>query len=569
MKNYLTRLDLFQGIDKMMEVEGNLRYWIIKIGLFLSFGVLFVGFCNLAVIRHEYYYGLSRENRIYENIIPAGRGLIVDRKDRVVAKSFYQYFKVVDGNKIYDDHGDFMGYRFEGRDLAYDLKRQYPYGESMSFISGYVGQVNDREIKTEKCGERLGNESILGRGGIEEYFDCELRGVDGRRLVEVDAKGQYVRELGRQEPELGKKVTLSIDAYWQDKIYKMLDGKKAAVIISNPKNGEILVMVSSPGFDPNVFSFQQDNIAIKNYLDDKQNLPLLNRAVAARYHPGSVFKISVATGGLETGVIDGNTLIEDTGVIKVGDYSYSNWLWTKRGGTDGMVDVVKAIKKSNDIFFYRLGERMGLNKIVMWADKFGYGKKTGVELPGEIGGILPDEKWKIENKGEKWFLGNTYHLAIGQGDLSVTPLQVNQMTNVVANNGVKCRMTIVKDGKSECESLGIKKENLRLVVEGMKQVCKSGGTAWPLFNFKTEIACKTGTAEVGDGTKDLHAWLTAFAPVDDPQISITVLVERGGEGSDVAAPIVGDILKEWFNEPETLVPRYGTPTVIPSGVNKQ
>ena len=544
----------------MTDFDSNLRYWIIRAGLFLSFGVLFAGFCNLAIIRYKYYYGLSRENRILENVIPAGRGLIVDRKDRVVAKSFYQYFKIVDANKVYDDQGDFAGFRFEGRDLAYDLKRQYPYGESMSFLTGYVGKVNEKEVNVEKCGGKLGNESVMGRGGIEEYMDCELRGIDGRRLVEIDAKGKYIRELGRQEPELGKKITLSIDAYWQDKIYKMLNGKKAVVIMSNPKNGEIISMVSSPGFDPNAFSFQQDNIAVKNYLEDTKNLPLLNRAVAARYYPGSVFKITLATGGLESGVIGANTLIEDTGVIKVGEYSYSNWLWTKKGEVDGMVDIVKAIRKSNDIFFYRLGEKMGLDRIVLWAGKFGYGKKTGVELPGEIGGILPDEEWKIKNRGEKWYLGNTYHLSIGQGDLSVTPLQVNQMTNVIASGGLKCKMTLIKDKKTECENLGIKRETLKLVVEGMKEACKNGGTAWPLFNFKTEIACKTGTAEVGDGTKDTHAWLTAFAPVDDPQISITVLVERGGEGSDVAAPIVGDILKEWFDEPNTLVPRYGTPT---------
>jgi len=544
----------------MTDFDSNLRYWIIRAGLFLSFGVLFAGFCNLAIIRYKYYYGLSRENRILENVIPAGRGLIVDRKDRVVAKSFYQYFKIMDGNKVYDNQGDFAGFRFEGRDLAYDLKRQYPYGESMSFLTGYVGKVNEKEVNVEKCGGKLGNESVMGRGGIEEYMDCELRGIDGRRLVEIDAKGKYIRELGRQEPELGKKITLSIDAYWQDKIYKMLNGKKAVVIMSNPKNGEIISMVSSPGFDPNAFSFQQDNIAVKNYLEDTKNLPLLNRAVAARYYPGSVFKITLATGGLESGVIGANTLIEDTGVIKVGEYSYSNWLWTKKGEVDGMVDIVKAIRKSNDIFFYRLGEKMGLDRIVLWAGKFGYGKKTGVELPGEIGGILPDEEWKIKNRGEKWYLGNTYHLSIGQGDLSVTPLQVNQMTNVIASGGLKCKMTLIKDKKTECENLGIKRETLKLVVEGMKEACKNGGTAWPLFNFKTEIACKTGTAEVGDGTKDTHAWLTAFAPVDDPQISITVLVERGGEGSDVAAPIVGDILKEWFDEPNTLVPRYGTPT---------
>jgi cell division protein FtsI/penicillin-binding protein 2 len=158
-------------------------------------------------------------------------------------------------------------------------------------------------------------------------------------------------------------------------------------------------------------------------------------------------------------------------------------------------------------------------------------------------------------------LGNTYHLSIGQGDLGVSPIQVNQMTNVIANDGKKCKMSLLKDSKVECNSLNIKMDTVATIKEGMKAVCKTGGTAWPLFNFKTQLACKTGTAEVGDGSKDTHAWLTAFAPADNPQISITVFVERGGEGSDVAAPIVGDILKEWFNEPETLVPRYANTKV--------
>ena len=221
-----------------------------------------------------------------------------------------------------------------------------------------------------------------------------------------------------------------------------------------------------------------------------------------------------------------------------------------------MVNIVKAIKRSNDIFFYNLGERLGLNRIDDWARKYGFGSKTGVELTGEIAGIVQDEKWKKEVKGEAWYLGNTIHLSIGQGDLVVTPLQVNQMTNVIANGGKKCQMSILKDSKVSCEDLKIKKDNVDTIIEVMKEACHSGGTAWPLFNFKTELACKTGTAEVGDGSKDTHAWLTAFAPADDPQISITVMVEKGGEGSDVAAPIVGDILKDWFGEPDTLVPRY-------------
>ena len=169
---------------------------------------------------------------------------------------------------------------------------------------------------------------------------------------------------------------------------------------------------------------------------------------------------------------------------------------------------------------------------------------------------MPEAKWKEKTTGEKWFLGNTYHLAIGQGEVAVTPLQINLATSVIANGGKKCQMSILKNSDNKCESLGISSKTINLIKAGMIEACSSGGTAWPLFNFKTKLACKTGTAEVGDGTKDTHAWLTAFAPADNPQIVVTVLVERGGEGSDVAAPIVGDFLKEWFEEPNTVVPRY-------------
>ncbi len=527
------------------------KYWILKFGLVLSLIIILVSIFKLDVIKGAYYKDLAIENKLMEKKIPSARATILDRKGRVVAKSVYQYFRMDGDNKIYEQEGSFQGYKFENESLAYELKRMYPYGESMSLITGYVGKINKDDQTENKCGIKLDNDELIGRMGLESFLDCQIRGKDGKRLIEVDALGKYIRELGRQEPVVANDINLSIDAYWQDKIYKLLDGKKAVVIMSDPKTGKIITLVSSPGFDSNDFSYDINSNKIKDYLNDNENLPLLNRAISGRYSPGSVFKIVMATAGLESGVINKDTLIEDTGVFKVGDYSYKTW----SGVSDGMVDVVKALRRSNDIFFYTLGERLGLERIDNWAKKYGYGSKTGVELTGELEGIVPDEKWKKEVKGESWYLGNTIHLSIGQGDLSVTPLQVNQMTNVVANGGKKCRMSVLKDSEIKCEDLKIKKENIKTIIEGMKVACKSGGTAWPLFNFKTEIACKTGTAEVGDGSKDTQAWLTAFAPADDPQISITVLVERGGEGSDVAAPIVGDILKEWFDEPETVVPR--------------
>ncbi len=539
--------------------EKGWRYWFFMGILVTSFGLVLVRALDLMVIKHGYYEQLARDNRVVEKKIPAARGEIVDRKGRVVAESIYEYYKTdVNGAKEYVAKGDYQGDMFEGMGQSYTLKRQYPYGESMALVSGYVGRVNSDDIQAAKCGTELSPNELIGRGGVESSQNCWLQGSDGKRLIEVDAKGNYVRELGRAEPDTGKTLELSIDAYWQDKIYKMLGGKRAVVIISQPKTGKVLAMVSSPSYDPNAFSYNQDNTLINQYLSDNVNLPLLNRAVAGQYHPGSVFKIVVSAGGLEENVITRTSTYEDTGIIKIGPYSYSNWLWTKRGITDGMVDIVTAIRRSNDIFFYKLGGDMGVDRIKTWARKFGYGSKTGVELDNELPGIVPDEQWKIDNTGEKWFLGDTYHYAIGQGALNVTPLQVNQMTNVIANDGTLCSMSILKNSPEHCHSLGIKPETIAIIKQGMEGACKPGGTAWPLFNFKTMLACKTGTAEVGDGSKDTHAWLTAFAPADNPQISITVLVERGGEGSDVAAPIVGDILKAWFNEPDTLVPRYNS-----------
>ncbi len=508
-----------------------MKYWWLRALLVLSFGILLVTVIKLNLIKGSYYRDLAMNNRITKLIIHADRGDILDRKGRMVANNV-----------------DFDGV----------MKRYYPYGQSTSNITGYLGSVNHEELKDGKCGRALLSQSVVGRSGIESVLDCDLMGVDGYKLVEVDAKGKNTRDLGQLDPVKGKDISLSIDAYWQDKIYKALDGKKAVVIISEPSTGKVLALVSSPSYDANNFNYSYDKDTIRSYLEDTQNLPMMNRAIGAKYHPGSVFKPIEALGGLEDGTIDGNSTFEDTGVIKIGDYAFNNWLWTKSGTTDGMVNVIKALKRSNDIFFYKLGEEMGVDKIKFWAIKFGLGETTGIELPGELTGLVPDDKWKRENKGERWYLGDTYHLAIGQGDLTVTPLQINQETNIVATGGQKCNMSILKDKEVKCTEVKAKAQNWDLVKEGMKEACKSGGTAWPLFNLKVPVACKTGTAELGDGSKDTHAWLTAFAPADNPQISITVMVERGGEGSDVAAPLVGDILKEWFNEGSTVVPRYPT-----------
>lgn len=515
-------------------------FWFLKTGIAVSFLVLLMAILRLNFVKGSYYKKLARDNKLMETLVLAKRGKIFDTKGRLVAES-----EMVEGV----------------------MRRKYFYGESMGVVTGYVGKVNEGEMKTGKCGKKMNNQTQIGRGGVEETMNCELLGTDGKKLTETDALGTESRQLGVYDPIEGKNVELSIDAYWQDKMYVLLKDKKAAAIVSEVGSGKILVLATSPSFDPNVFSSEINNDKIREYLNDSTGLPMLNRAIGAKYHPGSVFKISVASGGLEEGVITEDSTFNDTGEIKVGDYSFKNWLWVKSGQAEGFINIIHAIKRSNDVFFYRLGESLGSEKIRAWANKFGLGVKTGIELPSEVMGLVPDAGWKEKNKDEKWYLGDTYHMVIGQGDVSVSPIQINVETSIIANNGKKCQLSILKNSAIDCKNIGIEKKTVEIVKRGMIGACHTGGTAWPLFNFKTELACKTGTAEVGDGSNDTHAWLTAFAPADNPQIVITVLVERGGEGSDVAAPIVGDFLKEYFEEPNTLVPRY--PTKVPSKADRQ
>ncbi len=235
------------------EDENSWKYWLFKFGLLLSLLILVANLLKLSIIKGKYYREIARENKIVESVIPAARSEILDRKGRVVAKSIYQYFRLENGNKIYQDSGDFDGYKFEGKDLSFEVKRYYPYGESMSMVTGYVGRVNESEIRLQKCGVILNGNDVVGRSGVEDFLDCEIRNKNGKRLVEVDALGNYIRELGREEPEIKGSTILSIDAYWQEKIYKLLGSKKAVVIMSEPKTGKIISLVSSPAYDPNVF----------------------------------------------------------------------------------------------------------------------------------------------------------------------------------------------------------------------------------------------------------------------------------------------------------------------------
>jgi len=489
--------------------------WFMKGILIFGFLFLLGRLIELQVIKGDYFRSLSDNNRIRRVPIPAPRGLILARGGETLV-----------GNRGYI--------------------RDYPLGEAFGHVSGYLGEAGPEEVGKidpeciEKGARKLG--SLVGRGGLEEQYNCLLSGVDGEEIVEVDAVGRIVRIMGRKDPIAGKDIKTNIDYKLQTESAKAMKGKKGVVIISDPA-GEILTLYSSPSFDP--------GSSVSKILNDK-DLPLFNRATGGLFHPGSVFKPLVAIAALEEGKIDKTFRYEDTGSISVktlyGDFSYSNWYYLQYGKTEGEIDVVRAIARSTDTFFYKLGEMAGIEKLDEWMGKFGLDKRTGIDLPGEVENLIPSPEWKLKEKNEKWFLGNTYHLAIGQGDLALTPLSLNRIPSVIASGGKLCTLRIVNRERmvnKGCKDLKIKKENLDLVKEGMVEACSRGGTGYTFFDWKGgQVGCKTGTAETNEDGKT-HAWFTLFAPTDFPEIILTVLVEGGGEGSKVAGPIAREIMDFW------------------------
>lgn len=525
--------------------------------LLIVFAVFFLRLFQLQIVDGKTNRFLAENNRIARIKIEAPRGLILDRRGEILAKNEPVYVlqeKETDkGQTITRQEALLLQSEGNDAELRIKLRRLYPQREVFSHVIGYLGEVTEKELKEGKMdlkGYRQGN--LLGRVGLEAAYEEELAGREGSEVVEVDTQGKIIRRMGRILPSAGKTLTLAIDKKVQEVAAKAMEGKRGAVVAANPQTGEILAFYSSPSFDPTLFSPEGDRDELVGIINDETNRPLLNRVIAGLFAPGSTFKIVTSIAGLEEEKITARTLINDPGVITVGDFKYHNWYFTSYGKTEGEVDLAKALARSTDTYFYKLGEMTGIEKIVSWAEKFGVNKKTGIDLPGELAGFIATPEWKKRVKGESWFLGNTYHIAIGQGDLSLTPLAVNQVMAVIASGGKICQPRMLRLGaentpyEAECREVGIKKEYLKAVEKGLIAACSEGGTGWPFFGFKPQVACKTGTAEIGEEDKT-HAWFTVYAPVDNPEIVLTVLVERGGEGSSVAGPIAKEILEEYFN----------------------
>lgn len=489
--------------------------WFLRGALILGFLILIARLFELQIIKGRYYRTLAEENRIKRIPLPAPRGLILARGGEVLAGNTQQ---------------------------GQSWQRNYQLGAKAGHVTGYLGQVMPEELGKisarcpEKGPRRIGD--WVGRSGLEEEYDCLLRGFDGEELWEVNILGEKIRLLGKKSPLPGENLKTNIDYSLQEKVAEVLADKKGAVIATDPQ-GEVLALYSGPGFDP-----QNVSQSLTSH-----DLPLFNRAIGGLYHPGSVFKPLVALAGLEEGKIDKDYLFEDKGVITIktlyGDFSYSNWFFSQYGKTEGKINLVRALARSTDTFFYKLGEMIGIETLIDWTKKFGLTQTTGIDLPGEAVSLVPTPDWKLKVKGEPWFLGNTYHFSIGQGDLALTPLALNSALSVIASGGFFCQPKIV-GANPECQNLNFKKENLELVKKGLIEACRPGGTGYTFFNFEPGVACKTGTAETNEDGKT-HAWFTLFWPADFPEIVLTVLVEGGGEGSRVAGPIAREIMDYYIN----------------------
>lgn len=565
--------------------------WFLRGVLLLAGFILIARLIEIQVIKGEYFRQLSEGNRIRRIPITAPRGNIIASGGEVMVSNrevqkILEFDPVKGFVKIVPEEG------VSNEQLISEWERDYLSGDAASHITGYVGEVGSEGVGkiSAECpekGEKVMGQKV-GRTGLEEQYNCILTGIPGEELVEVDSFGNRIAVLGAREPVPGGDIKTTIDLPLQKRISYLMKDRKGAVIVTNTK-GEVLSLVSSPVYDPNYFvGKNQQNI--KSILES-EDLPLFNRAIGGSFAPGSIYKPIISVAGLSEGDIDEDYTYNDTGTVEIntnfGNFTYRNWYFTQYGGVEGEIGIKRAIARSTDTFFYKLGESLGIGNIVKWSERFGLSDKAEIDIPGEITSLIPSPGWKQQVKGERWFLGNTFHVSIGQGDISLTPISINRAISVIASDGNLCKNKIVseygdedeisrfnlgedQEEKEFCTKIEVEKKHLELVTEGMVEACSGGGTGLTFFeiNHKADegeeflitksasgerkvrahkVACKTGTAQTGEESEP-HAWFTFFAPAENPEIVVTVLVENGGEGSKVAGPIAREIYDQWFSE---------------------
>jgi penicillin-binding protein 2 len=611
-----------EGFDEDGRQLRNL--WWLKISLIFTALILVVQLINLQIVQGEQMRELAEGNRLRLRTILAPRGIIQDRYGEVLAKNTASFALTVtpadlpkeNMDEIFNEINKLFGVSSEElhnkvaqapygslspivvkrhltqqESIAFEVVnrhlpgfsllstpiRDYLWPEIFSHALGYTSVISQEEYRSLEQ-EKYGINDFIGKSGIELSYEKYLRGSNGSRQVEVDAIGKSIKELGIVEPIPGNVVELNIDAGLQKIIYegftKNKIANKGAAIAMDPRNGEVLALVSVPGFNNNLFA---PGISKTDYqqLITNTNLPLFNRAISGTYPPGSTIKPVGAAAVLQEGVVRPDTIIVDRGLLVIPNqfnpsvlYNFVGW---KRDGL-GPMNVRSAIAESSDIYFYTVSgghtssniSGLGAEKFAEYYRRFGMGALAGIDIAGEQTGRVADPAWKASFYqgnaiASKWYLGDTYHISIGQGDMLATPLQVAMWTAVIANNGQAYKPRVFKqandlNGKllniSQPELLldvRISKENLTVVQAGMRDnVTSSKGSGRSLASLPISSAGKTGTSQFdGSDPSRTHAWYTVYAPYENPQIVITILVEAGGEGHAVAVPIVKNALDWW------------------------
>ena len=571
--------------------------------IFLFYALLIYRVYDLSVISNQKYSKLSLQNKQKEILIPPIRGVIYDRNSKPVAYNELRFdialkphlkkteilealndlnetLNDVNVSKLYEiyhkenspyNHRPIVLLKYLKEDLIYKIQpflslneniiitpsylRKYPYKEILSNVLGYVSKANVKDLQRNKTIELT---QISGKRGIEKYYDDELQGVAGKKEVIVNAKNEILKEVSYVKPQTHT-LTLSIDTALQKYIYDLLknENKKGAVVVMKT-DGEILALVTYPSFDNNLFVKGIDYKTWNKLIHDLYN-PLLNKPVSGIYPPGSTVKPAEGLIAAASRKWNPWKKIFCPGFLEIGNRKFRDW---KEGG-HGEVDLIKAIKRSVDVYFYKIGLTLGIDYIAKNLKKMGFGKKTGIDLPNEKQGIVPDKKWKIKRYHQPWFIGETLNAVIGQGYFLATPLQVAVNTALLAGGKLPKPFIVKKIDSNETKpvlkDVLTKKEKkyLPLVRRGMWEVCNvPGGTATNHINTKITIAGKTGTAQVYSIPQEVkkrkredelkyfhrsHAWLTTFGPYRRPQVVVTVLIEHGGHGGHAAGGIVSKI----------------------------
>lgn len=566
----------------------------------LFLGILFVVFTarsvSLQIFQGEIYHALAESNRIRLEKISAPRGIIFDRtgvalvenapylilalrpidfprdektKTQVIDRlreSNIDYAPVLDlaiKNKYRADwipiaenltHEEAVTLAVRFKDipsLAVRASTRRAYHNentiSLSHILGYLGKVDENDVRFSE-GDRYDPADYIGKTGLEAFYESTLRGTPGKKQIEVDALGREKEVIAREEPHVGADLVLGLDKELQEKTeavlaaYLAATGKKrGAVVIIDPRNGEIRSLVSLPAFDNNHFSVgitHEEYQALRNDPDH----PLFGRALSGTYPSGSTIKPVIASAALQEGVISTQTTILSVGGISVGQWFFPDW----KAGGHGHTDVFRAIAESVNTFFYYVGggygnfEGLGPERIAVWANRFGLGAPTGIDLPAEEAGFIPTPTWKRAARGEAWYIGDTYHMAIGQGDVLVTPLQMAVVAATIAHDGVRITPhLVIKEKEGNAQQI-IDLETARIIQNAMRRTVIEG-SARRLADLPITVAGKTGTAE-WHSRKSPHAWFIGFAPFENPRFAFAVIVEEGGEGSSIAVPIAKDIM---------------------------